>query len=395
MIDLNNSRNLAVRRLACCLRLPLALPVLTAVLVLATPALVQAQFSYTVTNQMVTITGYTGTTDVASIPSTINGLPVTSIGDYAFAGSSIAGVTIPDSVTSVGDFAFSGCYSLTNITLGSGVTSIGVSAFSEYNGFSKYYVGCPLINVTIPNSVTNIGDAAFAGASLTNIMVDPLNSAYSSVDGVLFNQSQTTLVEYPGGKLGGYIIPSTVTSIGVSAFEECSGLTSVTIPNSVTSIGARAFLACHSLTSVNLGSGVTNIGDYAFEFCSNLTSIYFQGNAPTVGGTNVFLADNATIYYLPGTTGWGSTFAGFPTALWTLPYPLILTTNPSFGERTNQFGFTVSWATNLNVVVEASTDLKNPKWSPVTTNALNGGTFQFTDPQWKNYPARFYRIRSP
>jgi hypothetical protein len=62
--------------------------------------------------------------------------------------------------------------------------------------------------------------------------------------------------------------------------------------------------------------------------------------------------------------------------------------------RTNQFGFTVSWATNLNVVVEASTDLKNPKWSPVTTNALNGGTFYFSDPEWTNYPNRVYRIRS-
>jgi len=108
----------------------------------------------------------------------------------------------------------------------------------------------------------------------------------------------------------------------------------------------------------------------------------------------VFLADTATIYYLPGTTGWGSTCAGLPTAVWTLPYPVSLTSNPSFGVRTNQFGFTVSWATNLNVVVEASTDLKNPKWSPVTTNALKGGTFQFTDPQWTKYPSRFYRVRS-
>jgi len=140
---------------------------------------------------------------------------------------------------------------------------------------------------------------------------------------------------------------------------------------------------------------VTSIGDYAFDGYTSLTSLYFQGNAPSVIGYAVFSGDNVTLYYLPGTTGWGSAFAFRPTALWTLPYPLILTSNPSFGVRTNQFGFTVSWATNLNVVVEAATDLKNPKWSPVTTNALNGGTFQFTDPQWKNYPARFYRIRSP
>jgi len=93
--------------------------------------------------------------------------------------------------------------------------------------------------------------------------------------------------------------------------------------------------------------------------------------------------------------GWGSTFGGRPTAVWTLPYPLILTSNPSFGVRTNQFGFTVLWATNLFVVVEASTSLVNPVWNPVTTNVLSGGTFYFSDPQWTNYPARFYRIRSP
>jgi hypothetical protein len=62
--------------------------------------------------------------------------------------------------------------------------------------------------------------------------------------------------------------------------------------------------------------------------------------------------------------------------------------------RANQFGFTVSWATNLNVVVEAATDLKNPNWSPVQTNALNNGVVNFTDPDWTKYPSRFYRVRS-
>jgi hypothetical protein len=62
--------------------------------------------------------------------------------------------------------------------------------------------------------------------------------------------------------------------------------------------------------------------------------------------------------------------------------------------QTNGFGFTVSWATNLSIVVEASPDLKNPKWSPVTTNALNNGVVNFTDFQWTKYPSRFYRVRS-
>src|SRR5262249_40996230 len=123
---------------------------------------------------------------------------------------------------------------------------------------------------------------------------------------------------------------------------------------------------------------------------------YFEGNAP-VAGNDVFKSDNSpTVYYLPGTTGWGSTFGGIPTAPWTLPYPLILSKGSGFGVITNgAFGFTVSWATNLSVVVEASTDLNNPKWSPVITNALSGGTFYFSDPQWTNYPSRFYRLRWP
>jgi hypothetical protein len=72
--------------------------------------------------------------------------------------------------------------------------------------------------------------------------------------------------------------------------------------------------------------------------------------------------------------------------------PLIL--NGSLGVQTNQFSFTVSWATNLNVVVEAVIDLGNPIWSPVATNSLVGGWFYFTDPARTNYPSRFYRVRS-
>ena len=63
--------------------------------------------------------------------------------------------------------------------------------------------------------------------------------------------------------------------------------------------------------------------------------------------------------------------------------------------QTNGFGFIISWATNVSVVVEACTNLANPIWSPVGTNTLTGGSSYFSDPQWTNYPARFYRLRSP
>jgi hypothetical protein len=204
------------------------------------------------------------------------------------------------------------------------------------------------------------------------------------------------LIEYPAAKAGtAFIIPSSVINIEELAFHNCVNLTSVTLSDGIKSIENGTFETCMSLTNVTIGNGVTNIEASAFEGCFSLTSIYFKGNAPNVSH-DVFNGDNkATVYYLPGTTGWSTNIGGLPTALWVLPYPVILTTASIIGVQTNGFGFTISWATNIPVVVEASTTLANPVWSPVRTNALASGSSYFGDPQWKNYPARFYRIRSP
>jgi hypothetical protein len=94
---------------------------------------------------------------------------------------------------------------------------------------------------------------------------------------------------------------------------------------------------------------------------------------------------------LPGTSGWGALFDGLPTAPWFLPNPQILNFEPGFGIQPGGFGFTISWATNASVVVEAATNLANPVWLPVSTNPLVNGTNYFSDPQWTNYPMRFYR----
>jgi hypothetical protein len=110
----------------------------------------------------------------------------------------------------------------------------------------------------------------------------------------------------------------------------------------------------------------------------------------------VFISDiQGTVYYLPGTTGWGSTFGGLPTALWTLPYPVILNGRPGLGVQGSGFGFTISWATNIPVVVEASIDLAHPAWTRVATNTLSGGLSYFSDAQWRKYPRRFYRATAP
>jgi hypothetical protein len=64
-----------------------------------------------------------------------------------------------------------------------------------------------------------------------------------------------------------------------------------------------------------------------------------------------------------------------------------------FGVQPGGFGFTISWATNVSVVVEAATNLANPIWIPVATNTLVNGTNAFTDSAWTKYPKRFYRVQ--
>ena len=279
----------------------------TAALLMTGTWMAEAQDGFrckTNSDNTITITGFNGRGEVA-IPSTINGLPVTIIGKGAFhCNCDIISVTIPDSVTSIQSNAFWGCGALPEVTIPKSVTNIDVTAF------------CPCNNMTA-------------------ITVDASNSVYSSVDGVLFDKNQTTLIQYPGGKAERYYtIPASVTRIGVGAFADCIHLTNVGIPNTLTNIGKHAFGSGRCLTSVtisdsvtSIGDGtfegcdklhsiiipasVTNIGNEAFRNCGNMISVYFKGNAPSLGDSDVFTV-NATIYYLQGTTGWGATFGGCP-----------------------------------------------------------------------------------
>ena len=181
--------------------------------------------------------GCTGLTSI-TIPNSVK-----NIGWGAFRNcTGLTSVTIPNSITNIDKEAFVGCSSLSSISIGNSVTSIGDNAFARCTG---------LTSVKIPYSVSNIGKAIFLGCtSLTSIEVDSNNSNYCSVDGILFNKFQTTLVAYPAGREGAYTIPLGVVSIGYYAFCECSSLASVTIPNSVTEIGEYAFYGCDKLVDV-------------------------------------------------------------------------------------------------------------------------------------------------
>jgi hypothetical protein len=147
--------------------------------------------------------------------------------------------------------------------------------------------------------------------SLTSINVDPQNLYYSSLNGVLFDKTQSTLVEFPSGLGGSYSIPEGVVKIGPMAFDSVGEypfvsippLTNIVIPTSVTEIGAGAFQGVsHNMFSLTIPASVTIIGDQAFQY-SGLTNLYFEGDAPNVGQEDFYLESLTTVYYLPGATG--------------------------------------------------------------------------------------------
>jgi hypothetical protein len=217
---------------------------------------------------------------------------LTIIGNNAFSGcSSLTSITLPNSVTSIGNFAFQGCANLTSITLPNSLTSIGDLAFR----------GCAnLTSITIPNTVTEIGRLAFFDTPLWNIT--PVNSVVyvdkwavgmngTGPDDVEFRTDTVGIANeafysfYPTSNITSINIPSSVTTIGRSAFNRCVNLVSVSFdtPSNIKSIGNGAFYECQNLTSIIIPNSVTEIGANAFRD-SGLTSIVIPNSVTTIGG---------------------------------------------------------------------------------------------------------------
>lgn len=213
--------------------------------------------------------------------------PLARQGDY----------TVPAGVNQIGDHSFANCVGLTDVSFPESLQNIGDSAFSYCQS---------LATVTDSTSVTNIGAFAFDGcATLTTI---ELGTNLISIGPDAFDSCRS---------LDGLLLPDTLQSIGPWAFEGCVQLHQLAIPDHVNSIAEETFLACETLTNVVVGAGVTNVADYAWAFCPALTSLYFKGNAPAVGSAPFFgYTTNVTVFYTPGTSGWGPTFGGRPTAVW-------------------------------------------------------------------------------
>ena len=210
---------------------------------------------------------------------------VTSIGDYAFSGSSsdlgAISATLPGSVTRIGNYAFANCITLRSMVLPEGLTSIGDNVFyrcvilasvtfrSSLNQIGSYaFGGCTsLTDVSLPNSVTSIGSHAFDGCSgLRRIK-----------------------------------LPSGLTGVSDGMLQECGRLSSIEIPESVTAIGTEAFEYCDALTAVVLPENVTTIGGFAFSDCTSLTSITFLGAAPSIRSLAFYNVTATAHYYADDT----------------------------------------------------------------------------------------------
>jgi hypothetical protein len=270
-----------------------------------------------------------------NIPAEIDGLLVTGIGADAFLGSSLMSFSTSSSVI-----------------IPDSVTSIGDYAFIDCYGLESIVIG---------NGVTNLGYEPFLGCN----------------------------------SLGSIVIGNNVASIGTNEFSSLQSLNSIKIGSSVGSIGPWAFASCQSLENITIPGSVTNIADHAFYttfYPSNLKGIYFQGNAPDVGSYAFYGNYNATVYYLPGTINWNSTLGGLPAVLWN---PQPQTGDGRFGVQTNGFGFNIIGTPDIPIVVDAGTNVAPSSWLPLFNGTISNGEVYFIDPQWTNYPSRFYRIRSP
>ena len=308
------------------------------------------------------------------------GAGLTVIGNSAFYRSGVSTITMPQGVASIGNDAFYWCGGLTSISIPGSVTNIGSGAFYLCSNLTNTtlgtniailgpnaFAGCKLQSITVPTSLTNIGNQALASSALLNILVDALNPAYSSVDGVLFNKDQSVLVQFPLARAGAY-----------------------TVPSGTSTILSNAFISSTGLTSVRISASLTNIGSGAFLGCTKLSAIFFQGDAPNLGASA--FATNQTIYYLPGSLNWTSSFGGRPAVLWN---PLINTVAASFGMQLGRFGFDIVGTTNIPIAVQVCTNMADPLWTILQTCKLTNGSIYFADPASTNSLVRFYRIQPP
>ena len=197
----------------------------------------------------------------ATIPSTINGKPVTEVAYAGFQGCKyLKTVTLPNSITEIGSSAFDGCSSLVSINIPSKVTEI------PYWGFEN----CSSLKSINLSNITKINPNAFFGCSSLSSVT--FSSKLQSIGDSAFRENKA---------LQSITLPSKLTYIGASAFQE-SGLTSITIPANVTQMASNygAFEGCTSLKTATINASVKELPSNLFKDCTALTTVKFSSNSP-------------------------------------------------------------------------------------------------------------------
>ena len=208
--------------------------------------LISGNFKYTVADDSATVVKYFGLDSELEIPAEFDGVPVTAIGDLAFAAcSSLESVTIPSGVKSIGNDAFYRCALLKSVSIPAGVTFVGEHSFDTCTSLSDIslpgsvtligeyaFAGCTSLKwIEVPSAVDLLGKAAFSGCtSLKRITVGSANKTYKAIGGAVYTADGTTLVACPGAKKS-VTLPDTLTAIGDFAFLGCS-VTEVNYPRS-------------------------------------------------------------------------------------------------------------------------------------------------------------------
>jgi hypothetical protein len=184
-------------------------------------------------------------------------------------------------------------------------------------------------------------------------------------------------------------IPEGVTYIGLGAFQECWSLVRVNIPDNVMFIDHLAFRGCTGLTTVTIGTGLVSFGDLAFFGCLGLQSMYFKGSPPHYGQECFTGAPDVVFYYRAGSSGWGDSYAGRPTALWVPPPRLHGPLEPDGAG----FHFLLQAELGQAVRLQWSRDLAT--WADWREATGTGTAQQVVDENSVLEPIRFYRAILP
>ena len=236
------------------------------------------------------------TSGTVTIPSSVNGYTVTTIGGNSFPKcNKITSIIIPNTVERISGYAFTGeNFNDENLT---SLNSINIPSSVKYIGPYAFANTC-ITSITIPSSVTYIDNSAFDSCNkLTSISVDANNTKYDS------RNSCNAIIETATNKLIAGIstttVPTDVESIDDRAFFGITGLTEVSLSASVKSIGEYAFYKCTNLKNVTIAGNITTIGENAFSYCNKLEKFSINRFVPLNISYTIFPSIQNTTLYVP------------------------------------------------------------------------------------------------